>query len=110
MIKKYLPQRVGEVLNKCSKHSKSIGEIECYNDETIKYLKSEPEQTIAGRVKLNPRNKIGTELKILTPNKLLTRLPVLLAQIKAVDNSEKLKNDKHNKITKKLYNNLFKTL
>ena len=30
-------------------------------------------------------------LKILTPNKLLTRLPVLLAQIKTGDNSYKLK-------------------
>ena len=30
-------------------------------------------------------------LKILTPNKLLTRLPVLLAQIKSGDNSYKLK-------------------
>ena len=49
-------------------------------------------------------------LKILTPNKLLTRLPILLAQIKAGNNSYKLKNEirqilyllyQHNKITKK---------
>ena len=32
-------------------------------------------------------------LKILTPNKLLTRLPILLAQIKAGNNSYKLKNE-----------------
>ena len=47
-------------------------------------------------------------------SKLLTRLPVLLAQIKAGYNSCKLKNEirhilyllyQHNKITKKLYNN-----
>ena len=31
------------------------------------------------------------ELKILTPKKLLTRLPLLLAQIKAGNNSYKLK-------------------
>ena len=31
--------------------------------------------------------KEGTGLKILTPNKLLTRLPILLAQIKAGNNS-----------------------
>ena len=57
------------------------------------------------------------ELKILTPNKLLTRLPLLLAQMKAVNDLYKLKNDirqilyllyKHNKITKKVYNNLIK--
>ena len=32
-------------------------------------------------------------LKILTPNKLLTRLPILLAQIKAGNNSYNLKNE-----------------
>ena len=34
--------------------------------------------------------KEGTGLKILTPNKLLTRLPILLAQIKAENNIYKL--------------------
>ena len=48
-------------------------------------VKSEPEETIAERIKLNPwkRKKTRTVLKILTPNKLLTRLPILLAQTKA---------------------------
>ena len=36
--------------------------------------------------------KEGKGLKILTPNKLLTRLPILLAQIKAGNNSKELKN------------------
>ena len=36
--------------------------------------------------------KEGKRLKILTPNKLLTRLPLLLAQIKVGNNSDKLKN------------------
>ena len=58
-------------------------------------------------------------VKILTPNKLLTRLPILLAQIKAGNNSYKLKNEikqilyllyQHNKITRKVYNNLIKPL
>ena len=35
--------------------------------------------------------KEGKGLKMLTPNKLLTRLPILLAQIKAGNNSYKLK-------------------
>ena len=34
----------------------------------------------------------GKVIKILTPNKLLTRRPILLAQIKAENNSYKLKN------------------
>ena len=62
--------------------------------------------------------KEGKALKVLTLNKLLTRLPILLAQIKAGNNSYKLKNEtiqilylfyQHNKITKKVYNNLIKS-
>ena len=63
--------------------------------------------------------KEGKRLKVLTPNKLLTRLPLFLAQIKAGNNSDQLKNEirqilyllhQHNKITKKIYNNLIKSL
>ena len=63
--------------------------------------------------------KEGKGLKILTPNKLLTRLPIWLAQLKAENNSYKLKNEirqilyllyQHNKIAKKVYNNLIKSL
>ena len=72
-------------------------------------------------MKLNSpkRKKTGTGLKILTPNKLLTRLSLLLAQAKAGSNSYKLKNEikqilyllyHHNKITKNIYNNLIKSL
>ena len=58
--------------------------------------------------------KEGKGLKILTPNKILTRRPVLIAKIKA-GNSNKLKNEirqilylsyQHNKITKHFYSNL----
>ena len=58
-------------------------------------------------------------IKILTPNMLLTRLPILLAQIKSGKNSYKLKSEirqilfllyEHNKITKKVYNNLIQSL
>ena len=58
-------------------------------------VKLKPEETIAERVKLNTwiRKNERTELKILTPNKLLTRPPILLAQIKAGNNSYKLKNE-----------------
>ena len=36
--------------------------------------------------------KEGTGIKVLTPNKLLTKRPVLLAQIKTGNHSYKLKN------------------
>ena len=65
----------------------------------------------AERVKLKPRERKKTETGlILTANKILTKLPILLAQIKAANNSYKLKNEtrhtldllyQYNKITKK---------
>ena len=39
------------------------------------------------------RNQQGRGLKILTPNQMLSRLPIFLAQVKAGNNSEKLKNE-----------------
>ena len=39
------------------------------------------------------RNQWGQGLKILTPAQLLSRLPISLAQLKAGNNSEKLKNE-----------------
>ena len=39
------------------------------------------------------RRKKGQGLKILTPNQMLSRLPITLAQLKAGNNSEKLKNE-----------------
>ena len=63
--------------------------------------------------------KEGKGLQKLTLIKLLTKIPILLAQIKAGNNSYNLKNEtrqilyllyQHNKISKKLYNNLIKSL
>ena len=39
------------------------------------------------------RNKSGEGLKILTPNQILSRLPITLAQLKAGNNSQKLANE-----------------
>ena len=61
----------------------------------------------------------GTELKILMPKQKLQRLPIDLAQIKADNNSENLLNEirqivyslyQSKEITKKVYNNLIKSL
>ena len=82
-------------------------------------VKLEPEETIAERVKINTKKIAGKGLKVLTPSKLLTRLSILLVQIKAGNNSYELKNEirqrlyllhQHKKITKKVYNNLIKSL
>ena len=39
------------------------------------------------------QNQKGQRLKMLTPNQMLSRLPITLAQLKVVKNSEKLKNE-----------------
>ena len=61
----------------------------------------------------------GTGLKILTPNQMLKRLPIDLAQIKAGNNSESLLNEirqivyslyRSKEITKKVYNNIIKSI
>ena len=39
------------------------------------------------------REHEGTRLKILTPNQMIKRLPIALAQIKAGNNSESLLNE-----------------
>ena len=39
------------------------------------------------------RNQPGKGLKILTPDQMLSRLPITLAQLKAGNNSQKLKNE-----------------
>ena len=47
----------------------------------------------------NHLNQSGQGLKLLTPNQMLRRLPISLEQLKAGNNSEKLKNE----ITQLLY-------
>ena len=44
-------------------------------------------------LKFNEQNKQGKGLKILTPNQMLSRLTIALAQLKAGNNSEKLRNE-----------------
>ena len=44
-------------------------------------------------LKFNKQKQEGQGIKILTPNQMLSRLPISLAQLKAGNNSEKLKNE-----------------
>ena len=65
------------------------------------------------------RNQQGKQVKILTSNQMLSRLPISLGQLKAGNNSEKLKNEIRQllyslycskNMTKQVYNNLIKPL
>ena len=44
-------------------------------------------------LELNSENQLGLGLKMLTPNQMLSRLPISLAQLNVGNNSEKLKNE-----------------
>ena len=58
-----------------------------YDDEQPDSIDLESEESV------EQRNKEGQVLEILTPNQMLSRLPITLAQLKAGNNSEKLKNE-----------------
>ena len=67
--------------------------------------------------KFNEQNQQGKCIKLLTPNQMLSRLPISLAQYQAGNNSEKLRNEirqlfyflYHSKnMTKEVYNSLIK--
>ena len=69
--------------------------------------------------KKQAKQQEGTGLKILTPNQMLKRLPIPLAQISAGNNSESLLNEirqivyslhRSKEITKKVYNNIIKSI
>ena len=66
-------------------------------------------------LEINKHSQEGKGLKIFTPNQMRSRLPITLAQLKAGNNSEKLKNEirqllyslyRSKNMTKQVYNNL----
>ena len=78
--------------------------------DTTNIPELESEESAAER-----RNQQGKGLKILTPNQMLSRLPISLAQLKTGNNSEKLKNEireilyslyRSKKLTKQIYKSL----
>ena len=56
--------------------------------DTTDMLELECEESAAQR-----RNQSAKGLKILTPDQMLSRLPISLAQLKAGNNSQRLKNE-----------------
>ena len=86
-------------------------------DNAIKLIEDYSSMTL-GAKKL-ARGQEGTGLKILTPNQMLKRLPIALAQIKAGNNSECLLKEIRQiayslylskEITKNVYNNIIKSI
>ena len=119
---------------------KNLGETKVKENEDKVYSIKEILHKIKNKIKNVPENKIsmiegnekrinivehilyfnqleqpGLELKIITPNQMFSRLPITLAQSKAGNNSEKIKNEtrqllysfyRSKKPTKQLYKSL----
>ena len=96
---------LNEEINKKSKEERKIEKP----DKIVKFVKQ--------ILRFNKQNQKEKGLKILTPSQMISRLPINLDQLKAGNNSEKLKNEirqllyslygsKH--MTKQVYNNLMK--
>ena len=73
----------------------------------------------SGIFKVSKESQECEGLKILTPNQMLKRLPIALAQVKAGNNSEILLNEirqivyslyRSKEITKKVYNNIINSI
>ena len=101
--KRYALNDANELANKIAKQK--IGKnnaIKAYNNlvdkaKQISNLRSTPHRQKISEIfnylgEIFNRKSEGKSLKILTPNQMLNRLPIGLAQLKAGNNSEKLKN------------------
>ena len=86
-------------------------------DDVDKIEKMNKIANIAERILyFNNENQEGSGLKILTTNQMLSRLPITLAQLKAGNNSEELKNKIRQllyssyRLKKKLTKTIYKSL
>ena len=71
-----------------SKLSDLKDKIEMMYEYEIKIEKPNEIMDIVGKIpEFNRQNQEGQGLKILTPNQMLSRLPIILAQLKAGNNS-----------------------
>ena len=79
----------------------------------------DPDQAIPVPPSETEKIQNGQELKVMTAKQVITRLPILLAQLKAGNNSNTLKNEmrqiayylyRSKNLTKTIYNNLMSTI
>ena len=106
--------------NKSANQKRTLANINIFinaRDNAIKFI--EDYSSMILEAKKLVKEQEGTGLKILTPNQMLKRLPIALAQIKAGNNSEGLLNEirqiayslyRSKEITKKVYNDIIKSI
>ena len=108
--------------NKTLKQKEVINNLEIFyksREEVINFFRDYVEILSNANFGARKNETEGKGLKILTPKQMLQRLPIALAQVKAGNNSESLLNEirkivyslyQSKRITKKVYNNLIKSL
>ena len=104
--------------NKNPIQRKTLSNIENHfnaRNSAIKFIEDYGSMILEAKRLAKEEEQEGKGLKILTPNQMLKRLPIALAQIKAGNNSESLLNEirqivyslyRSKEITKKVYNNI----
>ena len=87
--------------------------------EVINFFEDCSGMVLDAGYKVKQNKTKGTGLKILTPKQMLQILPIVLAQVKAGNNSESLLNEirqivyslyQSKQITRKVYNNIIKSI
>ena len=116
-------------LRKLDRDIKNMSKDEVKN-RRLNYFKDLVRKIVDANKKLDDMPDLETEesaaqrqqeqgLKILTPEQMITRLPILLDQLKAGNNSQKLKNEirqilyslyRSKNLSKTIYNHLISTI
>ena len=107
---KSMVESINKKLNEMKKIIKNVPENKTFKIEENKKIIDIVEKIL----ELYREKQLGQGLKILTPNQMLSRLPITLAQLKAGNNSEKLNEIRQlfyslyrsKKLTKQLYKSL----
>ena len=116
---KYLNNiRIGK---KNDNQKRTLASINMFNnarDNAIRFIEGYGSMILEAK-RLVIEEQEGKGLKILTPNQMLKRLPIALAQVKAGNNSESLLNEirqivyslyRSKEITKKVYNDIINSI
>ena len=107
--------------NKNSMQKRTISNTEYHfnaRNSAIKFIEDYGSMILEAK-RLAKEDQKGEGLKILTPNQMLKRLPIALAQVKTGNNSESLLNEirqivyslyRSKEITKKVYNKIINSI
>ena len=107
--------------NKNDNQKRTLANINIFynaRENAIQFIKDYGSMTLEAR-SLEIEEQKGKGRKILTPNQMLKRLPIALAQVKAGNNSESLSNEirqivyslyRSKEITKKVCNNIINSI